>query len=123
MMMTIPADGIRQAAFASTWDEWHERHGGRFYLAWHFDSDPALIRQFWSDLASRLSNRSIDEIGADLSRQTEQPDWIERERGAWIAVLGEDAFRPLGDGNRERLIALAALAGRLGQARRFGIRP
>jgi hypothetical protein len=119
--MNIPADDIRQAAFASTWDEWHERHGGRFYRAWHFDSDPALIRQFWSDLASRLSNRSIDEIGADLSR-TEQPDWNERERGAWIAVLGEDAFRPLADENRDRLVGRAAIAGRLGQARRLGVR-
>lgn len=120
-MRNTPADEIRQAAFAATWDAYDARHGAKFYLAWHFDADPSLIQRFWQDLARRVSNRSLDEIGASLN-QNELPDWNERERGAWISALGEDAFRPLADENRDRLVGLAAIAGQLGHARRLGVR-
>lgn len=64
-MLGIPEEEIRQAVFASTWDEYDERLGARFALAWYCDYDPSLIDRFWQDFTRRLAARLHDEPGAD----------------------------------------------------------
>ena len=111
----------RQAAFAAVFNEYDERYGAAFQLAWHFDTNPTLDDLFLESLAHRLEGRSVREIGKALA-PTQRAGWANYERAMWVGALGSWALHPLADRDRAQLVGITHILGLDARARSLGLR-